>query len=46
MLPTDISLITDPKFRPTVSEYAKDQGVFFTDFAASFSRLLENGVPR
>lgn len=46
MLPTDIALITDPKFRPTVAEYANDEQLFFKDFAAAFATLLEQGVPR
>lgn len=46
MLPTDIALITDPKFRPAVAEYANDEQLFFKDFAAAFATLLEQGVPR
>lgn len=44
MLPTDICLITDPKFRPFVEAYAKDKDLFFKDFAAAFSKLLKLGV--
>jgi catalase (peroxidase I) len=29
MLPTDMALIWDPKFKPIVEEYAKDKDVFF-----------------
>ena len=36
MLPSDIALIEDPKFKKVVLEYAKDQKVFFKDFAAAF----------
>eukprot|EP00746_Dinoflagellata_sp_MGD_P088464 gnl/MRDRNA2_/MRDRNA2_35002_c0_seq1.p1 gnl/MRDRNA2_/MRDRNA2_35002_c0~~gnl/MRDRNA2_/MRDRNA2_35002_c0_seq1.p1 ORF type:complete len:436 (+),score=60.79 gnl/MRDRNA2_/MRDRNA2_35002_c0_seq1:61-1368(+) len=43
MLESDLALIKDPKFRPYVEKYAKDQSLFFTDFAAAFSRLLELG---
>ncbi|KAK9843629.1 hypothetical protein WJX81_000152 [Elliptochloris bilobata] len=46
MLPTDMALIWDKKFKPYVMEYASDEEKFFKDFAAAFSKLLENGVPR
>lgn len=36
---------TDPKFKPVVQEYAKDEEVFFKDFAKAFATLLELGVP-
>lgn len=45
MLPTDMWLIWDKKFRTHVQEYAKDEEKFFRDFAAAFSKLLELGVP-
>ncbi|CAL5220123.1 g2078 [Coccomyxa viridis] len=45
MLPTDMALIWDKKFKPYVELYAKDQDRFFEDFSAAFSRLLELGVP-
>jgi len=45
MLPADIALIQDPEFAKIVLEYAKSEDVFFKDFAASFSKLLELGVP-
>jgi len=45
MLPSDLVLISDPKFRPFVEEYAKDEAKFFKDFAAAFSKLQELGVP-
>jgi cytochrome c peroxidase len=44
MLPTDLVLIKDPKFREFVEIYAKDEEKFFKDFAAAFSKLQENGV--
>eukprot|EP01119_Soliformovum_irregulare_P001650 TRINITY_DN11381_c0_g1_i1.p1 TRINITY_DN11381_c0_g1~~TRINITY_DN11381_c0_g1_i1.p1 ORF type:complete len:371 (+),score=106.86 TRINITY_DN11381_c0_g1_i1:112-1113(+) len=44
MLPADIALIEDPTFRRYVREYAKDEQVFFRDFAAAYSKLLELGV--
>ncbi|KAK9807871.1 hypothetical protein WJX72_011750 [[Myrmecia] bisecta] len=45
MLPTDMVLVWDKKFKKHVQEYAKDQDKFFADFAAAFSKLLELGVP-
>ncbi|BEI80724.1 hypothetical protein CcaverHIS002_0112530 [Cutaneotrichosporon cavernicola] len=45
MLPTDMALITDSKFKPIVQEYAKDEEAFFKDFAKAFSTMIENGVP-
>jgi len=44
MLPTDLSLIQDPAFKTWVDKYAKDQELFFNDFAKYFSQLLELGV--
>ena len=40
------ALIWDRKFRPHVHAYAKDEALFFQDFAKAFSKLLELGVPR
>ena len=40
------ALIWDRKFRPHVHAYAKDEALFFQDFAKAFSNLLELGVPR
>jgi len=45
MLPSDIALIKDPEFKKIVELYAKDEDVFFKDFAKAFSKLLELGVP-
>jgi cytochrome c peroxidase len=45
MLPSDLALIQDPKFRKYVELYAKDEDIFFKDFAKAFSKLLELGVP-
>jgi hypothetical protein len=45
MLPTDMALMSDEKFRPHVEAYAKDEQLFFTDFAAAFAKLLSNGCP-
>jgi cytochrome c peroxidase len=45
MLPSDIALIQDPEFKKVVELYAKDEDLFFKDFSAAFSKLLELGVP-
>ncbi|BFZ53212.1 heme peroxidase [Savitreella phatthalungensis] len=45
MLPTDMALIKDKSFRPWVEKYAKDQDLFYKDFANVFTKLLELGVP-
>ena len=43
MLPTDVALVHDPKFKVFVKEYAKDEDAFFNDFAAAWTKLTENG---
>merc|ERR1719456_2215901 len=43
MLESDLALVNDPKFKPYVEAYAKDQGLFFKDFAVAFAKLLELG---
>jgi len=45
MLPADLAFIQDPAFRKHVEAYAKDESLFFRDFAAAFSKLIELGVP-
>ncbi|KAJ3310156.1 heme peroxidase [Boothiomyces sp. JEL0838] len=45
MLPSDLALINDKSFRKYVDLYAKDQSLFFKDFAATFQKLEELGVP-
>lgn len=45
MLPTDLALIRDKGFRPTVEKYAHDNEAFFKDFAEVIVRLFELGVP-
>jgi len=45
MLPTDMWLIWDKKFKKYVQKYAEDADAFAEDFAAAFSKLLELGVP-
>ena len=44
MLPSDIALILDKKFREYVKMYAKDKDLFFKDFAAAFVKLEELGT--
>lgn len=45
MLPSDMALIKDRKFRSIVEAYAKDNDLFFRDFAAVIVKLFELGVP-
>lgn len=45
MLPTDYVLVTDKSFKKYAKAYADDEALFFKDFSAVFSRLLELGVP-
>lgn len=44
MLPTDMALVQDPKYKVIVEEYARDQDAFFKDFSTVFVKLLENGI--
>lgn len=44
MLPTDVELVRDPEFRKYTEMYAKDEALFFKDFAAAFQKLCERGV--
>ena len=44
MLPTDLVLIQDDKFKKYVSIYAKDQAKFFADFSKAFNKLEELGT--
>ena len=46
MLPADVALVLDPKFRSYVELYAKDKEKFFADFSKAFGKLLELGVKR
>merc|ERR1712196_208918 len=43
MLPSDIVLTKDESFAKHVAVYAKDEEVFFKDFAAAFGKLLALG---
>jgi len=45
MLPSDLALIEDPIFKPIVEEYAKDEQLFFKDFAQAYAKLLALGCP-
>lgn len=44
MLPSDLWLLEDKAFKPLVQAYAKDEQLFFNDFASAFGKLLELGV--
>lgn len=44
MLPSDIVLIEDAEFKKYVDMYAKDQKMFFSDFAKAFQKLEELGT--
>jgi catalase (peroxidase I) len=43
MLPGDMALIVDPKFRVICEEFAKDGDAFDKQFATSFQKLMELG---
>ncbi|KAG2212333.1 hypothetical protein INT47_001693 [Mucor saturninus] len=45
MLPIELSMYNDKGFKKYYDLYAKDQDVFFKDFAAAFKKLIELGVP-
>ena len=45
MLPTDLALVQDAKFKPHVVAYAKDQSLFFKDFSSAMAKLLSLGGP-
>ena len=45
MLPTDMALVSDKSFKQYVDKYAKDEELFFKDFAAVITKLFELGVP-
>ncbi|OQV06622.1 hypothetical protein CLAIMM_11164 [Cladophialophora immunda] len=46
MLPSDMALLEDARFRVWVDRYADDKDLFFADFAAVFAKLLELGLRR
>ena len=45
MLPTDVALVTDKKFKQWVDKYAADEALFFKDFSVVVLKLFELGVP-
>jgi catalase (peroxidase I) len=45
MLPTDLALLEDPKFKAYVEEYAQSEATFFKDFAQAYGKLLSLGCP-
>ena len=45
MLPTDIALVKDKKFKEWVVKYAEDNDLFFDDFSKAVTKLFELGVP-
>lgn len=45
MLPTDMCLIQDPKFKVWVEKYAADEKLFFADFAAACGTLFALNCP-
>ncbi|CAM6094347.1 unnamed protein product [Calypogeia fissa] len=45
-LPSDKALLEDPKFRPHVEAYAKDEDLFFQEYAAAHKKLSELGQPQ
>jgi len=46
MLPTDLAIVQDEKFRVWAEKYKKDEALFFKDFAAAFNKLQEVGVKK
>ena len=46
MLRTDLALVRDDRFCAHVLRYAKDEALFFHDFAAAFAKLISFGVPK
>jgi len=45
MLPADMALVQDKKFKQWVEKYAADNDLFFKDFSAVIVKLFELGVP-
>ena len=45
MLPADMALVQDKKFKEWVDKYAADNDLFFKDFSAVIVKLFELGVP-
>jgi len=40
-----MAIVEDPKMRVFTEMYAKDEKLFFKDFADAFAKLLANGCP-
>ena len=45
MLPGDMAVVQDKKFKEWVEKYAADNDLFFRDFSAAVTKLFELGVP-
>ncbi len=45
MLPADMALVQDKKFKAWVQKYAADNDLWFTDFSNVLVKLFELGVP-
>mmetsp|Transcript_14309 Transcript_14309/g.45045 ORF Transcript_14309/g.45045 Transcript_14309/m.45045 type:complete len:355 (-) Transcript_14309:53-1117(-) len=43
MLPSDMALLSKDEYRKWIEAYAKDEELFFKDFASAFQKLTENG---
>ena len=46
MLPTDIAILRDPKYRVWVDTYAEDEELWLNHFKSAFEKLIELGVTR
>jgi cytochrome c peroxidase len=44
MLPSDLALVQDKKFRKFVELYAKDNALFTQDFTTAYTKLTELGT--
>jgi len=44
MLPSDMVLLADDKFKIYVEQYAKNQKLWYADFAKAFQKLEELGT--
>lgn len=45
MLPADMALVQDKKFKQWVEKYAADNDLWFRDFSNAIVKLFELGVP-
>jgi len=45
MLPADMAMVQDKKFKTYVLKYAADNDLWFNDFSAVLVKLFELGVP-